>query len=101
MAKSGEKDKPLNHRIGYNVMRARRRRGFTIPALAGMAGIHRNTLNRAERGCGVAASTLFRIAGALDMSLDELAPKAQYVVRFSAGKKKAAKVVSGIINFPA
>lgn len=101
MAKSGEKDKPLNHRIGYNVMRARRRRGFTIPMLADRAGVHKNTLDRVEKGYGATASTLFKLALALEVSLDELAQKSQYVVGFSAGKKKAAKVVSGIINFPA
>lgn len=95
MAKSTEKDRPLNGAIGFNVMRARRRRGFTIPALAELAGIHKNTLNRAEGGCGITAPTLCKLARALDVTLDELVPKSQYVVRFSARKKKAAKVVCG------
>lgn len=95
MAKSSEKDKPLNGRIGFRVMRARRQCGLTIRALAARAGIHENTLDRAEKGYGITASTLVKIANALDMTLEELFPKTQYVVGFSARRKKAAKVVSG------
>jgi transcriptional regulator with XRE-family HTH domain len=92
MAKSSVRDEPLNCRIGFNVMRARRRLGFTIPMLANRAGIHTNTLDRAEKGYGITAATLVKLAKALDVGLDELLPKSQYVVGFSAQRKKAAKV---------
>ncbi len=95
MAKSSERDKPLNCMIGYNLMRIRRRSGIAIPVLAERAGVHKNTWNRVEGGYGVTAATLVKLASALDISLEELVPKTQYVVLFSAKKKKAAKVICG------
>lgn len=88
----------LDQGIGFKIFQARRRHGFTVLSLARRAGLHRNTVSKAESGCGISIFALARIANALGVGLDALVPNAHtYVHCGTKGdleKQNADKVVS-------
>lgn len=63
-----------------NVTAIRERLGLSISQLATDAGMSRVTVYAVERGEPVSLDTLVRVAGALKVSLAEIAPDAAKVV---------------------
>lgn len=69
----GRADEP-QPALGSAIRRLRERRGFTQEALAHDAGITTGTLSQIERGqSNPTWGTVRRIAGALNVSMDEVA----------------------------
>lgn len=99
MKRGPNQDPALNQRIGYCIFKARERRRLTALVLARRAGIHQNTIYRAERGFGISVCALFRIAAAMDLSVDELMVISQTIVTFgnvdAARAEKARRMVHG------
>lgn len=99
MKRGPNQDPALNQRIGYRIFKERERRGLTIVVLAERAGVHRNTICRAERGHGISICALVRIAQAMEIGLDELLAFSQTFVRFgnvdAARAEKARRMVHG------
>ena len=60
--------------LGRRVAAARRARRWNQDRLARRAGVSRAAIVRVERGGGVRADTVLRIAAALDLEVRELAP---------------------------
>ena len=70
--KTGKPDRPS--RLARRLAAARRRAGLTQAELAEASGVTDETISRIERGrYEPAVSTFFRLADALDVSLDQLA----------------------------
>lgn len=96
MARKRGKDQRFYQRIGYTILKLRERKGLTLVVLAELAGVHRNTVVNAESGREISASSLFRIATALGVTMESLAVNAQLNVRLgdedNPRQKKAAKV---------
>lgn len=55
--------------LGATVQQTRRQRGWSQTALATQAGVSRPTIARIESGHDISATSLGRIAAALDLSL--------------------------------
>jgi transcriptional regulator with XRE-family HTH domain len=92
-------DPALSQRIGYRIFKERERRGLTALVLARRAGIHRNTVCRAEKGFGISICALVRIAAAMEIGLDELLAFSQTIVQFgnvgAAQPEKDRRMVHG------
>lgn len=78
--KRSNKDEDLDRTMGYRIYRTRMRKGWTVKHLAELAGVHPNTISKAENGGGASVSTMSRVAGALKVSAGHLIPKTQDVV---------------------
>jgi transcriptional regulator with XRE-family HTH domain len=75
-----EKNRYLEERIGARIFLMRRRRRFTLEVLSQRAGLHLNTVHKAENGGGCTVLTLCRIALALRSGLDALVPLSETYV---------------------
>lgn len=64
------KDQILAQRIGDRILQERRRRGLTQEVLAGLSGIHRNVLIKAEKGQRISLFSLVRIAESLNVGVE-------------------------------
>jgi transcriptional regulator with XRE-family HTH domain len=64
------KDEVLIRRIGDRILQERRRQGLTLEILAGLSGIHQNTLSNAENGRGISLLSLLKIASVLNVKLE-------------------------------
>lgn len=95
MKRGPTQDAQLYQRIGYRIFKERERRRLTALVLARRAGIHKNTVYRAEQGLGISVRALLHIAAAMEIGLDELLAFSQHVVTFSERPEKAAKVECG------
>lgn len=62
----------LDKRIASRIRNARAELQLTQSEVCRLAGIHRNTLNRLEHGGGCSIESLYRLARALEISLDSL-----------------------------
>lgn len=78
--KVNAKDAAMEATIGARVFIWRRRRGFTVGALADRAGLHKNTVKHLENGKGCSAVSLAKIAAALRVEIASLVPKGQCIV---------------------
>jgi transcriptional regulator with XRE-family HTH domain len=82
--------------LAKRVSAARLRSGLTQAQLAEASGVTDETISRIERGrYEPAVSTLFRLAEALDISLDRLAGEP---VRDGGGARRASSSVSPIVR---
>jgi transcriptional regulator with XRE-family HTH domain len=83
-------------RLAKRVAAARRRAGLTQAELAEASGVTDETISRIERGrYEPAVSTLFRLAEALDVSLDQLAREHD---RERGPSSRAASTASPIVR---
>ena len=64
-------NKSIRARIGARIFIFRQRRGLTAEKLGELAGVAPNTIFRIENGEGCLAVTLFRLAMALGVELNE------------------------------
>lgn len=72
-SRSADKREPVNRRFGENLRRIRRDCGLSQEALADLAGIHRTEASLLERaGREPRLSTLVKLAGALEVPVEEL-----------------------------
>ncbi len=62
----------MNEMIGINIKVRRERKGWTQAHLADAARVNERTVQRAEKGAGIAKDSLLDIASALDSSVEEL-----------------------------
>jgi transcriptional regulator with XRE-family HTH domain len=62
----------MNQTIASNIRRHRERRSWSQRHLADAANVNERTVQRAEDGTGLSAETLQAIAGAFDVSVDDL-----------------------------
>lgn len=82
MGKRGpEKNTVLEERIGARIYRVRMRKRLTLQVLADRAGLHLNTVHRAENGFGATVLTLCRIAKALDVGIEIVIPDCETFVK--------------------
>ena len=99
MKRGRKQNAALTQRIGYRIFKERELRGLTAQVLADRAGLHRNTVVRAEQGRAISVPSLVAMAGAMGMGLDALLSNAQYVVHceneYAVGRGKAVSVIHG------
>jgi len=76
-----EKSELLDRAIGLLIQRERRRQRLTLQILSERAGLHRNTIDRAEQGRGIGLLALCRVALALKVKLDQLVPVSETIVQ--------------------
>ena len=78
-----------HNRFGANLRKARRRKGVTQEELGFLAGLHRTEISLLERGGREPRlTTLVKLAGALETSLDELCGGIRWLSR--AGRFKVS-----------
>lgn len=73
--KNNEEYRVLRNKISYNIKRCRKERNLTQEKLAEFADISYDFMRRIESShgtCGLSVFTLYRIAVALNVSIDEL-----------------------------
>ncbi len=90
------RDVALYRRIGYAVMRLRRRRGWTVLVLAERAGLHRNTIYRVESGLNISIYALWRIAEALGVALEGLIAAANGAGASEAVERRTESTLCGV-----
>ena len=61
--------------VGLSIRRKRKASNLTLPALADKAGISKGALSQIEnKPCNVCLETLWKLAGALKVSINDLLP---------------------------
>ena len=59
----------LNKKIGQNIRKLRKERGFSQEILAYEAGVERSQMGKIERGAGVSIGTLFKLSKTLKVEI--------------------------------